>query len=804
MHARPTAAGPDRRLPASAHFAGGAAPEVSGLAEGAFQGSGRRLRERVYRPIRDRYLQGEIFEKLQFVLSGEARRRVYSFIRPENARYRLSDKLEAAVEQLFDEEDDPDIPKDDYDEAMRQQSYPSAQSMHFAQPLYGHYPQMQPMYGQPMYGQPMYGQPIYGQPMYGQPMYAPPMYGQPAMAAGHYQPTFGPGPAIGSGQMAPQHVYVPIKKDHHGGLGAKISSNSNALLQSSQFSGANEGDEPYDLLLPPPETKKLTRAYKPIKPSNHPGGLSEKFSYNGQALLASEPQAVVVGSVAPVREEREERRLGYDGHTSRDGPNPFVEADSHYMQRMNDPPQNPFEAAHQDYAAKKQQSEPNPFEEAHEDYSAKKQQAEARQLAAADEDHQRQHPKEEEQGEERHREKREKKEKKEKRDKKDKKEKKDKKRKSEHRHADRSSADASLEKKEKKDRRDRTEDQDSDTHNVSINKTLDLRDKHLAPLALSPVQPDPDQPEAQVDLPLAHSHASRSEPPEDNADHLAKSNLESSAEKKTQIRVLRRPKKKPEKEVAPAGPSSQFPDAQTQDYHVRMRDRQAKLQEFLERKAQNHRAKLEQNKKRAEDRHQKLAGKPLWAAADKMHLDGNSRAVRPEHTLSLMFEGKSYEQYYRDKYFEEVLGMQCPEEFMAEKQLPTVVRPGFSLKSPVAGGRFRKGLSLSQQPGLNGPEFLGPALSIQEPVVIKYSTRPPPHAQDWENETMDRYRYFNQDRKDVKFIRSSRKQTINDALQLGASQPLPGPGFKESSSLKLPSLSKQKLAAASSKHQLNF
>ena len=609
------------------------------------------------------------------------------------------------------------------------------------------------------------------------------MYAQPAMAGSHYQASYGPGPGQ-QAQQAPQHVYVPLKKEHQGGLGAKLSSNSNALLQSSQFSSANEGDQPYDLLLPPPETKKATRAYKPIKPSNHPGGLSEKFSYNGQALLSSEPQPVLVASASPVREEREERRLGFDGHTGRGGPaypSGFEEADSHFMQREMDPAANPFEEAHEAYSAQKQQ------------------QTEAGHFASAHAEHQRREPKEAEEPEERQREKKERKEKKEKKEKKDKKEKKEKKRKSEHRQADRSSAEASPEKKEKKDRRDRTEDQDSDTHNLSINKTLDLRDKQRPPLALNPLRPE--EPE---DLPLAHSHASRTEPPEELADdHLAKSNLESSAEKKAQIRVVRRPKKKPEQEKGPAGPSSQFPDAQTQDYHVRMRDRQAKLQEFLERKAQNHRAKLEQTKKRAEDRHQKLAGKPLWAAADKMHLDGNSRAVRPEHTLSLMFEGKSYEQYYRDKYFEEVLGMHCPEEFMADKQLPTVVRPGFALKSPVAGGRFRPGLSLSQHPGLNGPEFLGPALSIQEPVVIKYSTRPPPHAQDWENETMDRYRYFNQDRKDVKFIRSSRKQTISDALQLGASQPLlPGP--RDSAPLRLPTLSKQKLAAASSRHQLNF
>ena len=537
------------------------------------------------------------------------------------------------------------------------------------------------------------------------------------------------------------------------------------------------------MLLPPPETKKATRAYKPIKPSNHPGGLSEKFSYNGQALLASEPQPVLVASASPVREEREERRLGFDGHPGRDGPaypSGFEEADSHFMQREMDPAANPFEEAHEAYSAQKQQ------------------QTEAGHFASAHAEHQRREPKEAEEPEERQREKKERKEKKEKKEKKDKKEKKEKKRKSEHRQADRSSAEASPEKKEKKDRRDRTEDQDSDTHNLSINKTLDLRDKQRPPLALNPLRPE--EPE---DLPLAHSHASRTEPPEELADdHLAKSNLESSAEKKAQIRVVRRPKKKPEQEKGPAGPSSQFPDAQTQDYHVRMRDRQAKLQEFLERKAQNHRAKLEQTKKRAEDRHQKLAGKPLWAAADKMHLDGNSRAVRPEHTLSLMFEGKSYEQYYRDKYFEEVLGMHCPEEFRAEKQVPTVVRPAHAFKSPV-GSRFRP-LSLAQQAAGNGPEYLGPALTIQEPLIIKYHTRPPQNSQDWGNETMDRYRYFNQDRKDVKFIRSSRKQTIQDALLLGATAPQPSPGFRESHSLKLPTLSKQKLNLATSRKQLIF
>jgi len=776
-----------------------AADGPTGLSREAFPAGSKIQRERVYKPIRDRYLSGEIFEKLHFILSGEDRRRVYRFIKPQNQRFRLSDKLEAAVEQLFGEEEDPDIPKDDYDEAMRQQSLPSAHSMQFgqpiaphmgySQPMYGQYPQMQPMYGQypqmqPMHG--MYGQPVYGHYPQMQPMHAQPVYGQPTYPQQAY-PYASFGPTAPTVNAPPQNAYVPIKRENqHGGLGAKLSSNSNALLQSSQFSDPQEPAEPYDLLLPPPETKKATRAYKPIKPSNHPGVLSEKFSYNGQALLNSEHEAVIVASASPLQESHEERRLGYDGHAPAD-PNVFVQSDSHYLQRMNDPPPNPFEEAHKDYSAQKQQQEANFFQAAHEDHLKKDA------------------SKEEDAAEDRHRDKKEKKEKKEKRDKdkKEKKEKREKKRKSGHRLADQSSADASLEKREKKDRRDRTEDQDSDTHNASINKTADLRDKPVRAINLSPVQPDPAALEPLGEQPPQHStlsHTDHRSLRDENQDNLAKSNLESSAEKKAQIRVVRRPKKKPEKEKELAGLNAQFPDTQTQEYHVRMRDRQAKLQEFLERKSQNHRAKLDQKKRREEERHAKQVGKPLWEAGS-MHLD-HSRVLRPDHTLSLMFEGKSYEQYYRDKYFEEVLGMHCPEEFRAEKQVPTVVRPAHAFKSPV-GSRFRP-LSLAQQAAGNGPEYLGPALTIQEPLIIKYHTRPPQNSQDWENETMDRYRYFNQDRKDVKFIRSSRKQTVQDALLLGATAPQPNPGFRESHSLKLPTLSKQKLNLATSRKQLIF
>jgi hypothetical protein len=813
MHIYHTAGLPAGQMPPQgAHFAH---PGQSGLPPDFDS----HVRERVYRPIRKRYLQGEIFQKLEFILSGETRRRVYSFIRPENQRYRLSDKLEAAVEQFFGEEDDPDIPKDDYDAAMQQQSYPSANTMHFGQPMaphlgygqpmYNQYPPMQPMYGQyppmqPMYGQyppmqPAYPQPIYGQyppmqPMHGHFASMQPMHGQPTMAGQHHHESFGPTepPAY-----HPPNSYVPIKKNsQQPGLGAKLSSNSNALLQSSQFSEGQVEGEPYDLLLPPPATKKTTRVYKPIKPSNHPGALSEKFSYNGQSLLESDHEAVFVASAPPASQQIEERRLGYNGHPERDGPAHLKAshpADSHFMQRKNDPPPNPFEEAHNDYSASKQQDQVNYFQQAHEDF------------------HRQPQPTDDRPAEDHHKEKKEKKDKKDKKEKKDKKDKKDKKHKSEHKHHDPSSADISIEKKEKKDRRDRTEDQDSDTQYHSINKTLDLKDKHVHAINLSPVHPEHPPLESHADAnhtPPNLSHTDHKSLREDNQDNLAKSNLESSVEKKTQIRVVRHPKKQPEKAKEPPGISAQFPDTQTQEYHVRMRDRQAKLQEFLERKMQNHRAKLEMKKKREEDRHSKHAGKPLWEA-NKMHLDGNSRVVRPEHTLSLMFEGKSYEQYYRDKYFQEVLGMHCPDEFMAEKQVPTVVRPGFSIKSPV-GTRFRKNHSSSLQSSLNGPEFLGPALTIQEPVIIKYNTRPPQNSIDWENETMDRYRYFNQDRKEVKFIRSSRKQTITDALQLsGTLQPSlaqasSGLGFKESQSLKLPSLSKQKIGNASSRNQLNF
>lgn len=236
--------------------------------------------------------------------------------------------------------------------------------------------------------------------------------------------------------------------------------------------------------------------------------------------------------------------------------------------------------------------------------------------------------------------------------------------------------------------------------------------------------------------------------------------------------------------------SKQIVPSSTMDYEMKMRDRHIKLQEFLERRAVNQKHKIALNRKKEEDRIN--SQKSIWEGKRPMKVKGSHQEFDAEGdpAAHLMFDGKSCEQYYRDKYFEEVLGVNCPQEFMADHQYPTVVRPSYVIpKRTRRNINFsRHAIRKSQPPTTKIPV----KTTIDEPTIMVYNQRSLVEDEGQET-TMMKYRYYNQDKRGVKYIsttvriKASAKQTHSGlGLEINAQQ-LPIPLGK---SLKLPSIKK--------------
>jgi len=226
----------------------------------------------------------------------------------------------------------------------------------------------------------------------------------------------------------------------------------------------------------------------------------------------------------------------------------------------------------------------------------------------------------------------------------------------------------------------------------------------------------------------------------------AKQPSKSVAPRKREIKIKRK-SPQPSKLDPPVGMASQFATPAQLDHELRMRQRHLKLKEFLERKTVIHKNKLEARKRREQE---KQLPKLSWDRR-AIKIDGHMKNMDKEHdpSIQLMFDGKSYEQYYRDKYFEEVLGMNCPPEFMADNPYPVVVKPSCMFRAPaITIHRAARSDLRMNTSGVGDP--LG-VISIQEPTVIRYNSNSLSQSYG-DNQTMNRYRYFNQDKRGVNYV----------------------------------------------------
>ena len=210
--------------------------------------------------------------------------------------------------------------------------------------------------------------------------------------------------------------------------------------------------------------------------------------------------------------------------------------------------------------------------------------------------------------------------------------------------------------------------------------------------------------------------------------------------------------------------------------------REQRLLVQMENKVKNHRLKFEHMKTKNDER-QKLH-KHIWQQK-KFEVDGQHFEDKEDeiHNVQLMFDGKSYDQYYRDKYFEEVFQMNCPKEFEADHKYPTVVKPMFKIKSP----QIRNKQLNSLKPHSIAEPFV--RISIEEPTIMKFNTKSIT-GNEGENNTMNKYRYFNADKKGVKFIVTSTRGDPKPIAGISKSNQAQSP--VSSSSLKLPMLNNNK------------
>jgi hypothetical protein len=437
----------------------------------------------------------------------------------------------------------------------------------------------------------------------------------------------------------------------------------------------------------------------------------------------------------------------------------------------------------------------------------------------------------EEEDDEKHKEKKEKKEKK---DKKDKKEKKDKKR---SRSRDRKSDDKEKrdsqdkdrkEKKEKKEKRSKEEKPSSDDilnekkimhqkqESVNEGKSGMPHQAKLSNLSNTANYPNESKVEGKIDYSNLHSanHSNLNVHGGKDEGDLAYSNVinrdmnttdgikkvvsEPNIKPKTEIIIKKKPQPTSTNNLALSGgqvfldkkPSpktfgKQVVPSSTMEYELRMKERHQRLQDYMQKKHMNQRHKIAVKQKREDDR-QNAQNKLIWESKP-MRIKGQQKLYDGEHDPAshLMFDGKSCEQYYRERYFEEVLGMNVPQEYMAEHKQPTVVRPSYVMRSTKTNNRANPVLSKSQQ-----PHDILKYVSIEEPTIVKYNIHS--YGQnEGEDRTMNRYRYYNQDKKGIRYI-TTRKPVgtfeLLDAplMAIGSSLGVSAPG----TTLKLPVIGK--------------
>jgi len=235
----------------------------------------------------------------------------------------------------------------------------------------------------------------------------------------------------------------------------------------------------------------------------------------------------------------------------------------------------------------------------------------------------------------------------------------------------------------------------------------------------------------------------------------------------------------------------------------RLRNRQMKLQEFLEQRELSQRQKIEESKKREENRKEQV--KLLWErrrlqpSIERIRQTEDSKGSdevgrrRKHQEVELMFEGKSCDQYYRDRYFHDVHHMDCPPEYMAEKQYPILVKPEFVEKGSIHAPIKKQPFKTAKMPKAKEP-FRADADLIIEPKVMKYSMKSI-GGMDGEDKTLNRYRYFNLDNKGVRFIVTKPKQDGTPKMSESVSLPKLHQNHNSSSSVKLPPLTKGKQGA---------
>jgi hypothetical protein len=194
----------------------------------------------------------------------------------------------------------------------------------------------------------------------------------------------------------------------------------------------------------------------------------------------------------------------------------------------------------------------------------------------------------------------------------------------------------------------------------------------------------------------------------------------------------------------------QIVPSSTLEYEMRMKDRHQRLKEYMERKSLNQRKKIAMNRKKEADR-QKNNNMLLWETKP-IKISGQRKKYDSENdpAAQLMFDGKTAEQYYKERYFEEVLGINISSDLKSMPRRPVIVRPAYVMRSNKPPGRSGFGLSHSQPP-TEPTRNVG----IDEPTIVKYNINSIGQV-DGEDRTMNKYRYFNQDKKEVKYITTRR------------------------------------------------
>lgn len=164
--------------------------------------------------------------------------------------------------------------------------------------------------------------------------------------------------------------------------------------------------------------------------------------------------------------------------------------------------------------------------------------------------------------------------------------------------------------------------------------------------------------------------------------------------------------------------------------------RNQRMKEMMDKRFNDMKRKIELKKAKPTA---KIQNQQLWA--NQMVVKGHSKIrdmelFQEQHKRT--FDGKSCDQYYKDRYMEEVLHMKPAEEHSFKK-------------SPVLQKR-----SLSKGFDNRGVEDikLAKSLVFEEPVIVKYHQKSQISS---EAEIMDhgKYRYYNQGNQKAKFIAPS-------------------------------------------------